>query len=157
MEKRYNLIRISAIFVIVIILGGCVSEKTAISQINWFSNLEDAKTEAQIWKRPVFVNFTGSDWCGWCIKLEEEVFSKPEFIQYARDNLIMVRLDFPRSKPQPVEIQQYNQTIAQQFGIKGFPTILLLDMDGKEIVRTGYQYGGAPAYVQHIKELLEKI
>ena len=79
--------------------------------------------------------FTGSDWCGWCIRLQKEVFYKPEFIEWANDNVVLVDIDFPRNKSkQSAELQQQNNLLQQQFGIQGYPTIHFVrpdKIDGK--------------------------
>jgi protein disulfide-isomerase len=102
----------------------------------------------------VLVNFTGSDWCKWCIKLNDEVFSQSEVESYAEKNLVLVRLDFPRNIQQSNETKMYNNTLAQRYGIQGFPTILVFDNQGKLVAKTGYQPGGATNYVSHIQSFL---
>ena len=133
------------------------STKTDDNGITWYTNLEDAIRLAEKQERFIFVDFTGSDWCGWCFKLEEEVFSQTDFINFANENLIMLEIDFPRNIPQSEEVQSYNRNLLERFKVTGFPTILLLDKTGKEINRTGYQPGGAKSYVTHIKKLLRMI
>lgn len=120
----------------------------------WLTDFGKAKEIAKELNRPILVNFTGSDWCGWCIKLSNEVFTKEAFQQYANDSLVLLKLDFPRKIPQTPEVKAANEKLARDFGVEGFPTIVLLDTKGKEINRTGYQPGGAEAYVKHLKELL---
>ena len=124
--------------------------------LNWLDNLEKAQEISKEKELPIFVDFTGSDWCGWCIKLTEEVFSQEEFIQYSTENLVLVKLDFPRAIPQTDATKAYNENLARKYGIRGFPTILLLDSDGQVIAQTGYQYGGAAKYVEHLQELLKE-
>ncbi len=124
------------------------------SELNWLTNLEEAQKISQEKRIPIFVDFTGSDWCGWCFKLRDEVFSKEEFIQYAKENLVLLELDFPRKTKQSNETKAYNNNLAQKYGIRGFPTILLLNSDGEVIAKTGFQHGGAENYVSHLKELL---
>jgi thioredoxin-related protein len=98
------------------------------------------------------LDFTGSDWCGWCIKLKKEVFSQEAFQEYAESELVLVELDFPRNKLQSDELKAQNQALAQKYGVRGFPTIILLSPEGELIARTGYRPGGAEAYVAHLKE-----
>lgn len=129
--------------------------KNEVSNLNWLTNLEEAQKISQEKGIPIFIDFTGSDWCGWCFKLREEVFSQEEFIQYAKENLVLLKLDFPRKIKQSKETKAYNENLARRFGIKGFPTILLVNSKGEEIARTGYQYGGAAKYVEHLQELLK--
>ncbi len=149
----------SLLFVALII--SCTPQKkeiksTTSDQINWLTNLETAMKTASSEEKSIFVDFTGSDWCGWCFKLNDEVFSQPEFIQYAQNNLVMLEIDFPRDIPQSDEIKAYNRNLLDKYKIQGFPTILLLDAQGNEINRTGYQPGGAVKYAEHISELLGK-
>jgi thioredoxin-related protein len=122
----------------------------------WMTNFEAAQAKAKAENKPLLVNFTGSDWCGWCIKLHEEVFGEAAFQDYAKAELVLLELDFPRGKPQSAELKAQNEKLAQQYGIRGFPTILLLSSDGKLIEKTGYQRGGPEAYVEHIKGILAK-
>ena len=122
----------------------------------WLESYEDAIAVAKTLKRPVLIDFTGSDWCGWCIKLDQEVFREKAFQKYAEKDLVLLKIDFPRRKRLTEAQQKANMALAQKFGIRGFPTIVIVDSDGKELARTGYQFGGAKKYVKHLKELLKK-
>ena len=122
--------------------------------LNWEENLETALQKAKAENKAVLVNFTGSDWCQWCIKLSDEVFSKSEFEDYAEDNLILVRLDFPRNIEQSAETKAYNNQLAQRYGVQGFPTVLLFNSQGQMVLQTGYQPGGPVSYVEHLKNKL---
>lgn len=119
----------------------------------WLTDLAAAQKLAAEKNRPILVDFSGSDWCGWCIKLDKEVFSQEAFKAYADENLVLLLLDFPRRKELPAEQRQQNNMLMKQYGVEGFPTVLLLDKDAKEIARTGYQAGGPEAYIKHLKEL----
>ena len=125
-------------------------------ELKWLTSFDDAKKEAAARKVPILVDCSGSDWCGWCIRLDNEVFSKPAFREYAGKNLVLLLLDYPRAKPQSDEVKRQNRELAEQFGIEGYPTVILLDANGKELARTGYQRGGAEAYVEHLKKLLKQ-
>src|SRR3989339_576822 len=107
-------------------LLGC---KSTADNLPWKENLDEALKTAQLENKTVLVNFTGSDWCIWCKRLNEEVFSKPEFAEYAEKNLVLVRIDFPRDKEQTQATKYYNQQLAAQFKIEGYPTIVLLRKD----------------------------
>jgi len=122
----------------------------------WIMNYDQAMQAAQKLNRPILVDFTGSDWCIWCKRLDGEVFSKKEFKQYADKNLVLLKLDYPRSIPQSAEVKKTNRDLLTKYGVEGFPTIVLLNSKGVEIARTGYQEGGAAKYVEHIKGLLIK-
>lgn len=122
---------------------------------SWLTDFEAAQKLAAEKNLPILADFAGSDWCGWCIKLDNEVFSKDAFKEYAKDNVVLFLADFPSRKPQPEEVKKQNEALKNKYGIRGFPTVLLLNADGTVINQTGYQRGGPEAYVEHIKELLK--
>ena len=148
---------IAALLLMLAVIVSCTkktddaAEIETIVELNWLTNLETAVGKANENGKTVFVNFTGSDWCGWCIKLKSEVFNHKEFADYAEKNLILVELDFPQRIEQTEETKEYNKTVAQKFGVRGFPTIVLVNGSGSEIGRTGYMEGGPVAYVEHLK------
>ena len=147
---RRNLL---AVFILTAVLFGC-SKSGAADNLSWQDNLEKAMQKAKKENKAVLVNFTGSDWCIWCKRLTEEVFAKKEFETYAKKNLILVKLDFPRNIEQSSETKMYNNTLAQRYGVQGFPTILLFNSSGKLVLTTGYQPGGPATYVNHLKSYL---
>ena len=106
--------------------------------------------------KPVLINFTGSDWCPWCFRLRDEVFSQDAFINFAKENLILLMIDFPMRKELPPEQVKANQALQEKYGIEGYPTVVIVNAEGKEIARTGYKEGGAESYVAHLKGLLAK-
>lgn len=131
-------------------------QASAKGKYEWHEDFARAQALAKASGKPMLLDFTGSDWCGWCIKLKQEVFDEKEFQKYAEENLILVELDFPRNKSQKPNIKEQNQKLQQQYSIRGFPTIILLDPEGNQIGKTGYQEGGPKAYVEHLKEILKK-
>lgn len=141
------------ILVAIFFAFGC-AENQASDDLTWETNLEKAIEIAKTENKAVLINFTGSDWCKWCKKLNAEVFSQKEFADYAKENLVLVKLDFPRSIPQSNETKMYNQTLAQKYGVRGFPTILIMNSQGQLVAKTGYQPGGAVNYINHIKSFL---
>jgi len=143
---------LSAVLLTAVVIG--CSKGGSNDNLNWEENLETALQKAKAENKAVLVNFTGSDWCQWCIKLSDEVFSKSEFEDYAEDNLILVKLDFPRSIEQSAETKLYNNQLAQRYGVQGFPTILLFNSAGNLVLTTGYQPGGPVSYVEHLKNSL---
>jgi protein disulfide-isomerase len=122
----------------------------------WKINFEAALKEANDQNKNVLVNFTGSDWCGWCIKLDKEVFSKDAFKQFADNELVLVKIDFPRRQQQSAELITQNEKLLDKYGIRGFPTIVLLSSDGQLLEKTGYKAGGADVYIEHIKDIIGK-
>ncbi len=126
-------------------------------------------TEAKVWKtdftrasktakstgKYVLLNFTGSDWCGWCIKLKKEVFSNSSFKNFASKNLVCVLVDFPRSKRQSIKQKQANENLARKYGVRGYPTVIILSPDGRRVGQTGYRQGGAREYAQYLKQIID--
>ena len=121
--------------------------------VTWHETLEAAQIEAAKNKTSILVNFTGSDWCSWCKKLAAEVFDTPEFAAAVNKRYTLVKLDYPRTIELPEATKQYNQGILTRFGVEGFPTILLLDANGKAWARTGYKEGGPKVYLAHLDSL----
>ena len=111
--------------------------------------LEKAKTE----KKLVLMDFTGSDWCGWCMKLDKEVFSTPEFQKYAQDHLVLVELDFPHKKVLAPNLKSQNEALQQKYSIQGYPSIIVLDAQGKKVGELGYQPGGPQAFIAELEKL----
>lgn len=126
------------------------------TKVEWETNYEEALKKAKKENKKILVNFTGSDWCGWCIKLHREVFDKEAFQNYADKNLVLLKLDFPRRKTLPQAEKEQNYKLAKEHNVTGFPTILVLDTKSKVLLRTGYQRGGAEAYVKHLKPYVGK-
>lgn len=125
-------------------------------EVKWLDNYDQAIKISKEKKIPILVNFTGSDWCGWCMKLDKEVFSTKDFASYAGKNLVMLKIDFPKKIKQSDAVKEANRALADKFKIEGFPTIVLINSDGKEINRTGYQEGGEKKYIEHLNSLLKK-
>lgn len=123
----------------------------------WTSDFEAAKKQAAGSKKDLLINFTGSDWCGWCIKLVNEVFKHDAFKNGVKDTFVLVELDFPKDKTKVSdEVRAQNEKLNKKYGVEGFPTILLTDADGRPYATTGYQKGGPEKYVAHLNELRTK-
>ncbi|PAZ03183.1 MAG: hypothetical protein CAK89_02860 [Opitutia bacterium AMD-G3] len=124
----------------------------ALAAPKWYTDLDEAKAVAVKENKPLLVDFTGSDWCGYCIKLHAEVFDKPEFEAFAK-NYVLVELDFPSKKPQPAEEKAKNKATQTKFGVSGFPTVLLIDAKSGEAYgrQSGYAPGTGPkAYIEKL-------
>ena len=117
----------------------------------WTSDFEAAKAQAHKEGKDLLIDFTGSDWCGWCIKLNKEVFVHDAFKNGVKDKFELVELDFPRdkSKIEAATLEQ-NKELGKKYGVRGYPTILLTDAKGRPYAKTGYRKGGAEAYVKHL-------
>ena len=120
----------------------------------WVNEFEKAKQAAATEGKDLLMDFTGSDWCSWCIKLHKEVFDLDAFKTAAPKNFVLVELDYPQDKSKlSKEVQEQNTKLQQQFSIQGYPTILLADASGRPYAQTGYQAGGAEEYLKHLDEL----
>ncbi|HEY3854571.1 MAG TPA: thioredoxin family protein [Verrucomicrobiae bacterium] len=118
------------------------------AESQWLTSLPDAQALAKKENKPVFVDFTGSDWCPGCIRMEKDVLSKPQFLDYAKTNLILVQLDYPLDKPQSPELRKTNEAIATNYKVEGFPVFMLLKPDGTVAWRQdGYLPGGPSAII----------
>ncbi len=134
-------------------LFGCSLLSARADEANWLTDYSKAQAEAKAKNKLLLVDFTGSDWCIWCKKLDAEVFSQPEFQDYAKDHLVLLTADFPRKGSQTPETKKQNSELAQKYGVQGFPTIVVLNGDGKQVGELGYDPGGASAFVQQLQKL----
>jgi thioredoxin-related protein len=125
----------------------------ARAEVAWLTDFEQAQQQAKSGHKLLLVDFTGSDWCGWCIRLHREVFSKPEFQEYANKNLILLEVDFPRRKEQANGLRMQNQMLAEQYRIQGFPTIVVLNGEGKQVGQLGYMQGGPAAFISELEKI----
>ena len=134
-----------------------------VEKLTWHTDLVKAIEISTKEKKPLMLFFTGSDWCGWCIRLQNEVFKMPEFIEWANDNVVLVDIDFPNNKSkQSTELQQQNNMLQQQFGIQGYPTIHFVrpdKIDGKtnltSLGNTGYRAGGPAAWISEANTYIQ--
>lgn len=130
-----------------------VSLASTFASEGWQTDYKAALEEAAKSDKLVLLDFTGSDWCGWCVKLEKDTFSKPEFKSFAAKNLVTVELDFPNNKPQSAELKKQNAALGEKFGVDGYPTLVLLDSKGKEIARNaGYLPGGPEGLIAWVEK-----
>lgn len=120
----------------------------------WLTDLSKAQSLAKSEKKLVLLDFTGSDWCPPCKSLHKNVLTSAEFAKFAKDSLVLVEVDFPRAKPQADALKAANNELKKKFEIKGFPTVIVLDADGKELFKK-VGYGGTPAkdYVADLEKL----
>jgi protein disulfide-isomerase len=123
------------------------------ADLPWLTDLPQALAKAKAENKTVLVDFTGSDWCSWCIKLKKEVFQQDAFEEFAKKNLVLVEIDFPHNKAQSARLQQTNKALAKQYSIEGFPTVLVFDSQGKQVGKLGYMEGGAKAFLGELGKL----
>ena len=133
-------------------------------ELKWHDNFDEAAKVSQKTNKPILANFTGSDWCGWCIRLDKEVFSKKEFKKWADENVVLLTVDFPKRKQLAADITEQNNALQHAFQVQGFPTIWLMSPgDGKvptegitPLGKTGYVKGGAEKWIASIASALPK-
>src|SRR6187402_1004475 len=124
-------------------------------ELKWYTDVKEAITVSNKEKKPLMLFFTGSDWCGWCIRLQNEVLKTPEFSKWANESVILVELDYPRRTAQAEAIKTQNIELQQVFGIQGFPTVFFanakVNKEGKinfeGLGSTGYVAGGPSAWI----------
>lgn len=128
----------------------------------WLVDINEAYAISKKTGKPILANFTGTDWCGWCIKLKREVFDTPEFKAWAKKNVVLIELDFPRRFQLPEEIKQQNYGLQQAFKVTGYPTIWVFnlgkDAEGKYTIdalgKTGY-VKGVSAFTSGIDSMIK--
>jgi thioredoxin-related protein len=132
-------------------------------ELVWHTDVNEAIKISKKAKKPLLLFFTGSDWCGWCIRLQKEVLKTPEFAKWANQNVVLVELDYPRKVPQTDLIKKQNYELQQIFGIQGYPTIYLTNVGNKDgkinfegLGSTGYVAGGPAAWLNVADGILKK-
>ncbi|HLT93694.1 MAG TPA: thioredoxin family protein [Membranihabitans sp.] len=130
----------------------------------WMVSIEKAQAISKESGKPIMANFTGSDWCGWCKRLTANVFSKPEFKEWAKDNVVLLELDFPRRTKLPSEIQAQNQSLQRAFQVTGYPTVWVFylqenaqtgQIDINPIGRTGYK-PSAKEFIDEVEGMIAR-
>ncbi len=147
-----------------LIIGLTISSTYAQnSNLVWTSNVMEAVDKSISEKKPMLLFFTGSDWCGWCKKLQAEVFERPEFAEWATKNVVLVELDFPRRTALSPELQVQNNELQQMFAVRGYPTIWLVNPSKEDnnvnfakIGSTGYVAGGPGPWIATAEQILLK-
>ena len=133
------------------------------NELTWHTDVNKAIQISMDTEKPLFFFFTGSDWCGWCIRLQKEVFFKPEFVKWAKESLTLVELDFPRKSKLSEDMQKQNRELGQMFGVRGYPTgwfVIAEITDGKvnfnKLGSQGYVKGGPTPWINGAKKILIK-
>ena len=133
--------------------GALAAEPASLS---WRSDYASALQEGRETGKPLLLFFTGSDWCVWCKRLHQEVFQSGEFAREVGSSFVFVEIDSPMRRTLKPELQRQNERLKQQFQVKAFPSVILVDPQGFEIARTGYKAGGGRNYAAHLKSLLKQ-
>lgn len=151
--QRYGFILKLLLFTVLSIF--CAIQGSATSNLNWHSDMEKARQLAADNNKYLLLDFTGSDWCPWCIKLDDKVFSTPEFAEFAAEKLVLVKIDFPKKKQLSQKQALANQKLAQKYAVRGFPTVIILNSRGERVGTTGYRRGSVNNYIEHLKGMME--
>jgi protein disulfide-isomerase len=130
-----------------------LSTTMAFAKTGWSEDYTQSVAQGKAEKKLVLVDFTGSDWCPWCIKLDKEVFSTPEFKDYAKDHLVLMEADFPQRKAQDSKTKAQNDKLQAKFRIDSFPTVIVLNSEGKPVGQLGYMEGGPKAFIAALEKL----
>ena len=118
----------------------------------WTDDFDAAKAQAKSEGKLLLVDFSGSDWCGWCQKLDKEVFATPEFLAGVKNDYVLVLVDSPRDKSLLSEkAKEQNPKLARKYKVSGYPTVLILDSEGEVLEKTGYRKGGTQPYVEYLQ------
>ena len=146
------------VLTLLLILGSMTIEA---QELTWHTDVNKASEIAIKTKKPLFFFFTGSDWCGWCIRLQKEVFTKPEFAAWAKENVVLVDLDFPRRKQLSPELTKQNNELQAMFGVRGYPTVWMVTptmvdkkVNFEKLGSTGYVAGGPEKWLVGANQIL---
>jgi protein disulfide-isomerase len=143
--------------ILIAVLAATLLWQANAAEGTWLTDLPQAQTQAKADNKIVLLDFTGSDWCGWCIKFKKEVLDTEAFQDYAAKNVVLVELDFPNKKDQTADLKNANAALKARYQISGFPTLVVLDQSGKEIGRqVGYAEGGPKAFIAKLEEFKSK-
>jgi thioredoxin-related protein len=136
-----------------ILMTVALTSMTFAAKEGWLDDLEKAKAQAKAENKKILLDFTGSDWCGWCKKLDKEVFSQPAWKEYAAKHLVLVEVDFPRGFQLPEGTKKQNDELAKKYSIQGYPTIVITSASGNKRGELGYVEGGPEAFIKALKKV----
>ena len=158
-KKNNSMKNLLVVLLVAFSLNGFAQQKELV----WHIDVDKAINLSVQSGKPLFFFFTGSDWCGWCIKLQKEVFFLPEFKKWATKNVILVELDFPKRTPISPDLKKQNRELASMFGVRGYPTVWLVTptiSDGKvnfnKLGSQGYVRGGPSAWIAGANKILSQ-
>lgn len=132
-------------------------------KLTWHTNIDEALELATKENKKVLLFFTGSDWCGWCKKLQSDVLKTQDFQKWSTD-FILVELDFPRRTAQDIKIKTQNRKLQRAFNVRGFPTIHFVSAEKlpngktnlKNLGKTGYVRGGVKNWIKTANNIVKK-
>ena len=140
------------IALVAVVFGALMTTANAQGD-GWTQNYKAALNLARQQNKMVLMDFTGSDWCPWCMRLDREILSTSEFKQYAAKHLILLKIDFPRNIPQSQALKDQNQRLQSQYGIQGYPTCIILNSQGQKVGQLGYQEGGPGPFIEALNKM----
>jgi len=162
---RHKIVKMHTNVVLSCLLGllflGCGRERTDFKadgtqtgeEAHWLADFDAALTQARSQNKKLLMNFTGSDWCPPCILLHRQVFSQPEFAEYAAKHLVLLEVDFPHNKAQTDEQKAANDKLAERFAVYWFPTEIVLDPNGNKLGQLSYMPGGPKPFIAAVEQL----
>lgn len=151
---NFNGVPICVLALLFVACGRQNAEESKVSaEARWLTDFETAQTQAKSQNKKLLINFTGSDWCPPCIMLHHQVFSQPEFVNYAAKHLVLLEADFPHNKAQTDEQKAANDKLAERFGVYWFPTEIILDANGNKLGQLSYMPGGPKPFIAAIEQL----
>lgn len=142
--------------ILALVTVAAMTTSAVLAAAGWDDNYEKAVAKAKAENKMLLLDFTGSDWCGWCMKLDKEVFSQKAFKDYAKQNLVLVEVDFPQGKRQTRNLKEQNERLKNEHSITGFPSIVVLSPEGQKVGRLGYTPGGPNAFIAKLEALKGK-
>ena len=149
-------------FILLLFVSFSLNSFSQQSSLDWHTDMNKAIEISVKTQKPMLLFFTGSDWCGWCKRLVKEVYDKPEFAKWAKNNVVLVEIDFPRRSKLSEETQKQNRELQQMFGVRGYPTIWFVKPETKnqasvnlsQLGSTGYVAGGPTKWIESAEKIL---
>jgi thioredoxin-related protein len=152
--------RVSAVLIValisLVVASFASSSAVPSGELTWLTDFTKATADAKKSKKLILADFTGSDWCGWCQKLKAEVFDTKEFADWAAKNVVLLELDFPKTKELDEATKKQNEKLKKEHKITGYPTIIFMDSTGKAVGKTGYVKGGPAEWIKAAEKAMKK-
>ena len=155
--KLSGIMRMTFLALFVLISSFSFAQEYTAENEGWLVDVNEAYDESKKTGKPILANFTGSDWCGWCKRLTKSVFIHDEFKDWAKKNVVLLELDFPRRKQLPQNIRQQNASLRKAFSVRGYPTIYVFDLEKND--KGGYEISalGKTNYKKTVKEFTDDV
>ena len=150
-----------ALFTLLVVAQLGFAQKAALT---WYTDMNEATAIAKKENKPMMLFFTGSDWCGWCVRLQNEVFRTPEFEAWAKENVVLVELDFPRKNNQTDAVKMQNAQLQKQLQVNGYPTVWFVSavktaeakINLTALGSSGYVAGGPQVWLDGANQIIKK-